>query len=76
MKVDCNGETVSVRRPIEAEKVFPSWPKPGRAAVQPINKMMTGELTYAIEHPYFCLGDEAEWPERPPPQIEGACAPR
>ena len=46
-ELDYTGESLSVRRELEAAKVVPAWPKVGSAAVRPVTEHVTDQLLFA-----------------------------
>ena len=58
-----NGEVISVRRELLADKVIPTWPQKGSAAVADIAAFLDGDLRKMYEDPYKCMLPREEWPE-------------
>jgi len=65
-KVDYNGNVVSVRRELTADKVIPAWPSIGSAATCPVEKLLKGELLDDLTDPRRCLRPVSEWPSETP----------
>ncbi|CAK0870625.1 unnamed protein product [Prorocentrum cordatum] len=61
-KYTYEGETISVRRELIANKVIPTWPAPGCAALHPAADFLEDPLRERYLDPYRCLKPHEEWP--------------
>ena len=59
------GETFTICRELEAELIVPTWPAPGRAAVQPAVRFLDGDLLRQVLQPRTMLNPVELWPEEP-----------
>ena len=66
MKMGYQGDVVTTRRHLIANKVKPAWPKPGKACLFPIVDFISPELKDDLEDPERCLLPRDQWPDKPP----------
>ena len=58
------GQVVSVRRLLEADRLLPTWPKEGNAAVVDISDFLDEPLRSEYQDPWLCMLPQDEWPDR------------
>lgn len=66
MKLGYQGDVVTTRRPLVANKVKPAWPKPGKACLFPVVDFLPPELKDDLLDPERCLLPRDQWPMCPP----------
>ncbi|CAK0851598.1 unnamed protein product, partial [Prorocentrum cordatum] len=65
-RVNYQGESVSRRRELIADRVLPTWPSDGEARLFPVEEFVVGELREDILDPARCLLPEVDWPRAAP----------